>query len=86
MMPRAHAKLWRVPSSGIVSGLVFGGPAGVALTQWMGVGQLLSPAETVLMGSAAASHDRLVGAGRAHPHRRPHRARPDALTAIERNE
>ena len=41
--------------AGIVSGLVFGGPAGVALAQWMGVSQMLSPAETLLTGSAAAS-------------------------------
>jgi len=55
MMPRGAREAAARAVAGIVSGLVFGGPAGVALTQWMGVGQMLSPAETLLTGSAAAS-------------------------------
>jgi hypothetical protein len=62
-------------------GLVFGGPAGVALAQWMGVSEMLSPDETVLMGSAAASLAAWWVLGVLDPDRRPGRARPDALTA-----
>ncbi|MFC4227149.1 DUF6107 family protein [Hoeflea alexandrii] len=55
MMPRGAREAMARAVAGIVSGLVFGGPAGVALTQWMGVSDMLSPAETLLTGSAAAS-------------------------------
>ncbi|WP_417417467.1 DUF6107 family protein [Hoeflea sp.] len=55
MMPRGTREATARAVAGIVSGLIFGSPAGVALAQWMGVSQLLSPAETLLTGSAAAS-------------------------------
>ncbi len=40
---------------GIVSGIVFGGTAGVKIATELGIGQALGAAETMLMGSAAAS-------------------------------
>jgi len=55
MMPKGAREAAARAIAGVVSGLVFGGPAGVALAQWMGVTELLSPAETLLTGSAAAS-------------------------------
>lgn len=55
MMPRRTREAAARAIAGIVSGLVFGGPAGAVLAQWMGVSDMLSPAETLLAGSAAAS-------------------------------
>lgn len=55
MMPRGTREAAARAIVGVASGLVFGGPAGVMLTDKMGVTTLLSPAEIVLMGSAAAS-------------------------------
>ncbi|MGJ8570622.1 MAG: DUF6107 family protein [Hoeflea sp.] len=55
MMPKGTREATARAIAGIVSGLVFGAPAGVALAHWMGVTQLLSPTETLLTGSAAAS-------------------------------
>jgi hypothetical protein len=55
MMPRGAREAVARAVAGIVSGLVFGAPAGVALAHWLGVSGLLSPAETLLTGSAAAS-------------------------------
>jgi len=40
---------------GVASGMVFGGAAGVALSDWLSIGARLSPLEVTLMGSAAAS-------------------------------
>jgi Family of unknown function (DUF6107) len=40
---------------GLVSGLVFGGAAGVKIGDWLGVTDALGEAELVLTGSAAAS-------------------------------
>jgi hypothetical protein len=40
---------------GVVCGLVFGGTAGVKIAVELGVERLIGPAETMLMGSAAAS-------------------------------
>jgi hypothetical protein len=40
---------------GLVSGLVFGGAAGVKIGTWLGVTDALGEAELVLTGSAAAS-------------------------------
>lgn len=40
---------------GVVCGLVFGGTAGLKIAVELGVDGLLGPAETMLMGSAAAS-------------------------------
>ena len=55
MMPRSAREAAARAVAGVISGLVFGGPAGVALAQWMGVSELLSPSEMLLTGSAAAS-------------------------------
>ena len=55
MMPKSAREAATRAIAGVISGLVFGGPAGVALAHWMGVGGLLSPSETLLTGSAAAS-------------------------------
>jgi len=55
MMPKGAREAAARAIAGIVSGLVFGAPAGVALAQWMGVTEMLSPSETLLTGSAAAS-------------------------------
>lgn len=40
---------------GVVSGLVFGGTAGVKIATELGIARVLGTTETVLMGSAAAS-------------------------------
>ena len=40
---------------GVVCGLVFGGTAGLKIAVELGIDGLLGPAETMLMGSAAAS-------------------------------
>lgn len=55
MMPKGAREAAARAIVGIASGLVFGGPAGVALAGRMGVGDVLTPDETVLMGSAATS-------------------------------
>lgn len=55
MMPRSAREAAARAIVGVACGLVFGGPAGVALAARMGVSDLLSPDEIVLMGSAAAS-------------------------------
>ncbi|WP_322990925.1 DUF6107 family protein [Hoeflea sp.] len=55
MMPKGAREAGARAVAGIVSGLVFGAPAGLALAEWMGVSAMLLPGETLLMGSAAAS-------------------------------
>ncbi|KQT55263.1 MULTISPECIES: DUF6107 family protein [unclassified Aureimonas] len=40
---------------GVVTGIVFGAPAGLALAQHLGIEDAISAQELVLMGSAAAS-------------------------------
>jgi hypothetical protein len=40
---------------GLVSGLVFGGAAGVEIGEWLGLTDALSKSELMLTGSAAAS-------------------------------
>ncbi|TKT81223.1 DUF6107 family protein [Aquamicrobium sp. LC103] len=40
---------------GIVSGLVFGGTAGLKIASELGIDKMLNPGELMLMGSAAAS-------------------------------
>ncbi|VVT18572.1 DUF6107 family protein [Hoeflea sp. EC-HK425] len=55
MMPRGTREAVARAIAGIVSGLVFGAPTGVALAHWLGVTEMLSPTETLLTGSAAAS-------------------------------
>lgn len=40
---------------GVVTGLVFGAPAGLALAVQFGLGDALSASERIMMGSAAAS-------------------------------
>jgi hypothetical protein len=41
--------------TGIISGLIFGGPAGVWLANRIGIAADLSPSETMLSGAAAVS-------------------------------
>ena len=41
--------------TGIISGLVFGPTAGLAIAGRLGIAERLEPAELILMGSAAAS-------------------------------
>ncbi|MDZ7600707.1 MAG: DUF6107 family protein [Hoeflea sp.] len=55
LMPKGAREAAARAIAGFISGLVFGAPAGVALAQWMGVSDLLSPSEILLTGSAAAS-------------------------------
>ncbi|MDF1607283.1 DUF6107 family protein [Hoeflea sp. YIM 152468] len=55
MMPKGVREAAARAIAGVVCGLVFGGPVGVALGQWMGVRGMLSPSESLLTGSAAAS-------------------------------
>lgn len=40
---------------GVASGMIFGGAAGVALSDWLEIGGRLSGTEITLMGSTAAS-------------------------------
>ncbi|VVT14113.1 DUF6107 family protein [Rhizobium sp. EC-SD404] len=40
---------------GVVSGMIFGGAVGVALSDWLAIGSRLTSIEITLMGSAAAS-------------------------------
>lgn len=63
MVPRGAREAAARAIAGIVCGLVFGGPAGVALAYWMGVSEMLSPSETLLTGSAAASMSAWWGLG-----------------------
>ena len=41
--------------SGLAAGVVFGTTAGVAIADWLGIADVLSDVETVLMGAAVAS-------------------------------
>lgn len=41
--------------TGLVTGLVFGGPSGVMLASRLGIEEMLSASELAVMGSAAAS-------------------------------
>ncbi|WP_185983132.1 DUF6107 family protein [Aureimonas mangrovi] len=41
--------------AGAVTGMVFGGPAGLMLAEHFGIGTKLSPGELALIGSASAS-------------------------------
>lgn len=41
--------------TGAVTGLVFGGPAGITLAEYLGFAEKIGAAEVALMGSAAAS-------------------------------
>jgi hypothetical protein len=40
---------------GVASGMIFGGAAGIALSDWLALGDRLSGVEITMMGSAAAS-------------------------------
>ncbi|WP_099865122.1 DUF6107 family protein [Pararhizobium haloflavum] len=40
---------------GMASGVIFGGATGVALSDWLAIGERLTTLEITLMGSAAAS-------------------------------
>lgn len=49
--------------AGVISGLVFGGPAGVFLAARLGIAAFLSPSEIMLSGAAAVSVSAWWGLG-----------------------
>ena len=55
MLPRGRREAATRGFAGLASGLVFGGPAGVALAARLGVSNDLSRPEILMMGAAAAS-------------------------------
>jgi hypothetical protein len=55
MLPRNRREAGIRFAVGLVSGLVFGGSAGLKIAAELGIGVALSAAEIMLMGSAAAS-------------------------------
>ena len=55
ILPRGRREAALRFAVGVVSGLVFGGTAGLKIADDLGIGRLIGPAETMLMGAAAAS-------------------------------
>ncbi len=55
VLPRGRREAAARFAVGIVSGLAFGGTAGLKIALWLGLHEVLGPLETALMGSAAAS-------------------------------
>lgn len=55
LLPRSRREAASRFATGISCGLIFGGPAGIWLTERLGLAGALSGAETMLTGSAAAS-------------------------------
>ena len=55
ILPRGRREAAARFAVGVVSGLVFGGTAGLKIAVELDVEGLIGPTETVLMGSAAAS-------------------------------
>jgi hypothetical protein len=55
ILPRGRREAGIRFAVGVVSGLVFGGAAGLKIAGELGIEDRLGPAETILMGSAAAS-------------------------------
>ena len=55
LLPRGRREAAARFLIGVVTGLVFGAPAGLALAAQFGLGDALSPSERIMMGSAAAS-------------------------------
>lgn len=55
LLPRGRREAAVRFAVGVVSGLVFGGTAGVKIAKELGIENLLGTGETMLMGAAAAS-------------------------------
>ena len=55
MMPRGGREAACRFLAGVISGMVFGGPAGVLLSARLGIAPHLSPSEIMLSGAAAVS-------------------------------
>jgi hypothetical protein len=55
ILPRGRREAAARFAVGVVSGLVFGGAAGLKIAADLGIDRLIGPAETMLMGAAAAS-------------------------------
>lgn len=55
LLPKSRREAASRFVTGLIAGLVFGGAAGAALAERLGVAAVLSPPETMLMGAAAAS-------------------------------
>ena len=55
LLPRSRREAALRFAIGMVSGLVFGGAAGMKLGAWLGISEALGEAELMLTGSAAAS-------------------------------
>jgi len=55
MLPGSRREAGLRFAVGLVSGLVFGGTAGLKIAAELGVDEAIGPFETLLMGSAAAS-------------------------------
>lgn len=55
VLPRGRREAVLRFTVGVISGLIFGGAAGLKIVSELNVGKALGPVEIVLMGSAAAS-------------------------------
>jgi hypothetical protein len=55
MLPKSEREAISRFLTGVISGLIFGGPAGVWLAARMGIDGYLSSSETMLSGAAAVS-------------------------------
>ena len=55
LMPRGRREAFLRLGVGMVTGLVFGGTAGVKLADWLGLLDRVEPVEVALMGAAACS-------------------------------
>lgn len=55
MMPASRREACARLAAGLIAGIVFGGAAGLAIAERIGVAAVIGEAETMLMGSAAAS-------------------------------
>ncbi len=55
MLPRSEREAISRFLTGLISGLIFGGPMGVWLGARLGINGYLSPTETMLSGAAAVS-------------------------------
>lgn len=55
MLPKSAREASARAFAGLISGLVFGAPAGAALAERFAIAGRIGAAETLLMGSAAAS-------------------------------
>ena len=61
ILPRGRREAALRFAVGVVCGLVFGGAAGLKIAAELGIAEVMGAFELVLMGSAAASSQRVVG-------------------------